>query len=107
MIKLIAGKVIPAIATTAGIVSCCIGAEMYKIVQGFKDIEYYKNSFFNLALPLILFMEPLPVLKNTSKEYDPIQFGPIKAVPEGFTVYDKIVVQGPMTIGDLLKHFGE
>ncbi len=33
--------------------------------------------------------------------------GKVKAIPEGFTIYDKIVVQGPMTMGDLFKHLGE
>lgn len=62
-----------------------------------KSIENFKNGFINLALPLFVFSEPDPVNKTKSKDYDPIVAGPIKAVPEGFTIYDKIVVQGPKT----------
>ena len=76
----------------------CVGAEIYKVVQGFNDIESYRNNFISLALPLIMSTEPSPILKNMSSEYDRKLFGPAKAIPEGFTHYDKIVVQGPLTI---------
>ena len=46
----------------------------------------------NLALPLFVFSEPTPANKTKSKEYDPILMGKVKAIPEGFTIYDKIVV---------------
>ena len=91
--KMIAGKIIPAIATTTAMVTGAVGMELYKYAQGFTDIEKFKNSFINLALPLFLFSEPDEVKKITSKEYDPIMFGPVKAIPDPYTIYDKVVVQ--------------
>lgn len=58
-----------------------------------------KNGFMNLALPLWLFSEPMPPIKAKDKDYDEVVMGPVKAVPPGFTNWDRLVVKGPMTIG--------
>jgi hypothetical protein len=61
--KRIAGRIIPAIATTTALVSGLIAAELYKIVSGCDDIEMYRNTFMNLAIPAFSFSEPMQPAK--------------------------------------------
>mmetsp|Transcript_12121 Transcript_12121/g.10441 ORF Transcript_12121/g.10441 Transcript_12121/m.10441 type:complete len:89 (+) Transcript_12121:2627-2893(+) len=88
---MIAGKIIPAIATATAMIVGAVGFEMYKFFNNMK-VDAYRNAFCNLAIPMWVFSEPLPPIKNKDKDYDPILLGPVKAIPSGWTNWDKIVV---------------
>ena len=77
---MIAGKIIPAIATTTAMVVGAVGIEIIKYLMN-KKAEVYKNVTINLALPLWVFNDPIEAIVNTDKEFDPIMCGPIRVVP--------------------------
>lgn len=90
-VKLIAGKIIPALATTTAMIVGAVGLEIIKSLLD-KPIGQMKNCFSNLALPLWLFSEPLPPIKTKDKEMDPILLSKTKAIPPDWTTWDKLLV---------------
>jgi len=105
-VKMTAGKIIPAIATTTAMVTGLVGCELLKVATlSSRKVEDFKNAFVTLALPLWVMSEPLPPLQTRSKEYDPIIMGPVRAKPEGFTSWTKIEVnKGDITLREFVDY---
>ena len=61
--KLKAGKIIPALATTTSCISALQTIELLKIIKEL-DVDKNRNTFLNLAIPIMQNSEPGAVIKN-------------------------------------------
>ena len=95
-VKRIAGKIIPAIATTTSVVSGLVALELAKVATQRSDIATYRNAFLNLAIPVFALSEP----------------GPAPRIPitksAAYTLWDKWEVKGgDLTLQEFMDWFGK
>jgi ubiquitin-activating enzyme E1 len=88
--KFIAGRIIPAIATTTAMATGFVCLELYKVLAGGHRLEDYRNTYANLAIPMFLMCEPgeAKVMKHQDMRW---------------TVWDRWSIKGNITVTELLK----
>ncbi|KAG5253997.1 ubiquitin activating enzyme family protein [Salix suchowensis] len=88
--KFIAGRIIPAIATSTAMATGLVCLELYKVLDGGHQVEDYRNTFANLALPLFSMAEPVPpkVIKHQDMSW---------------TVWDRWILKDNPTLRELLR----
>ena len=90
-VRLVAGKIIPAIATTTAAITGFIGVELLKFIQQLQ-LTAYRACTINLATNVFCCENlPDPVKKKTGM--DPATYMPIVAIPEGHTTWDTVVIR--------------
>lgn len=89
----IAGKIIPAMATTTSIVAGLVSLEYVKYFQN-KKLEDYRSYFVNLAQNQYLFSEPEACKKK--------KLGNVE-----ITLWDKFVEKEDLTLGELMSKYSK
>ena len=102
--KMIAGKIIPAIATTTAAITGLVAMQIYTTLQTDK-LDFMRGAYINLGVNLFVLTEPGPKIETRDKDYDPIMLGPVRAIPSKWTCWDKMTVNKSMTIQELIDYF--
>jgi ubiquitin-activating enzyme E1 len=63
-----------------------------------------RGAYLNLAVSLFVLTEPGEKIHIKDKAFDQILLGPVKAIPPNWTVWDRIDIKGPLTLGEFIKH---
>ncbi|OMJ71042.1 hypothetical protein SteCoe_30842 [Stentor coeruleus] len=98
--EIIAGNINGCLSSTCSIVASCICIELYRLFG-----HNNKNINFNLGSNNFVTYEPAKPKQNFSVDYHPELEAPVKAIPEGFTVWDKMKICGPLTLNGLIEMF--
>lgn len=88
--KFIAGRIIPAIATATAIATGLVCLELYKVLDEGHELEDYRNTFANLALPMFSMAEPVPPKVFNHRDMS-------------WTVWDRWILRGNPTLRELLQ----
>lgn len=91
-VRLVAGKIIPAIATTTAAITGFIGLELLKHVKQ-AALADYRACTINLATNVFC-CENLPDPVKKKSGMDPATYMTVVAIPEGHTVWDKVEIKG-------------
>ena len=100
--KIYLAKIRPEVVTANAILAGTVAMELYKLVLK-SDSKDFRDICFNSSMNFYTLYDILEPGKTKSKDFDPIMMGPVKACPEGFTKWDKIIIQGPLSVNQFIQ----
>ena len=101
--KIISGKIIPTILTSTAAIAGIASLQIYTLLQT-HEIDYIRNcSFLDLGLNNYIFTMPSEPNYMEDNLDSKIVGRPVKVIPKGRTVWDKIQIKGSRTCGELIE----
>ena len=99
-VKLLAGKIIPAVSSTTSAITGFVSSQIYALINN-NDINILKDIRFNIATNSYFIMNPQKVVGKIDQQG---KKGLIVAVPKNWTCWDHIEIQGPKTIRQFFEY---
>jgi len=104
--KMIAGKIIPALATTTSLVTGVVEMELYKLLLKL-PVTSFLNANINIGTSDFQFFEPDPPVGKKAY-YDEIELETVYPIPEGWSCWDKLTIDvGTLTVMEFIERFPE
>ena len=103
-VKMIAGKIVPAIASTTAAVVGIVALQLY-VLKSTEDIKNLRNCYFDLARNVICF-ENVRMAKFIKDGNDQLKQGSkkYKLIPEKYTIWDYLVINDSLSIKQFIDY---
>ena len=102
-VKMISGKIVPAIASTTAAIVGIVALQLY-VLKSTENIHFLRNCFFDLSRNIIYFQNLIKFLyiddeyKETEKD---IKY---KFIPDKFSIWDYLIINESLSINQLIEY---
>ena len=101
-VKFISGKIVPSIPTTTSSIVGFISSQIYTLLQT-TELNNLRQINIDLSTPFFLIYKPKKVHKNED-QVNPVTKILTKAVPNNFTCWDYIEIEGNKTTDEVIDY---
>ena len=103
-VKMISGKIVPAIASTTAAIVGIVALQLY-IFKATEDIKYLRNCYFDLARNVICFENPRmsKYIKDGNDKLEKNQ-KKFKLIPDKFSIWDYLTINESFSIKNFIDY---
>ena len=103
-VKMIAGKIVPAIASTTAAIVGIVSLQLYVLSQT-HNIQFLRNCYFDLSRNIICFenIRKSKKMEDGNDKIDNIK-KKFKLVPESYTIWDYLIINESLTFTQFIEY---